>query len=60
MTCYVLIHFNEIVGVYSSRGLAEIGKTDNHVAALDPQGWYVQEWVLDKFTDAARPKLEAA
>jgi hypothetical protein len=56
VTCYVLLHFFEIVGVYSSRALAEIGKTDNHVAALDPKGWYVEEWELDKFTDAVRPR----
>lgn len=57
MICYVLIHYFEVVGVYSSRALAEHGKTDSHAASLDTKGWYIQEWELDKFGDAARAAL---
>jgi len=52
MTCYVLLHYLEVVGVYSSRDLAERGKTDSHVASLVPEGWFIQEWPLDKFLSA--------
>jgi len=57
MICYVLLHYFEVVGVYSSQVLAEHGKTDSHVAAFDPKGWYIQEWELDKFLDATRAAL---
>jgi hypothetical protein len=60
MTCYVLLHYWEVVGVYSSLANAERGKTDSHVAALDPTGWHVQEWQLDKFLDATLAAKEAA
>lgn len=52
MTCYVLLHYFEIVGVYSSPANAELGKRDGHVACLDPAGWHVQEWTLDSFQQA--------
>jgi hypothetical protein len=55
--CYVLLHYYEVVGVYSSRELAEHGKSDSHVASLDPRGWFIQEWQIDKFTDEARARL---
>jgi hypothetical protein len=53
-TVHVLIHFFEVVGVYSTPELAEKGKRDGHVATLDPKGWFVQEWPVDKFLSATR------
>jgi hypothetical protein len=52
MTCFVLLHYFEVVGVYSTRENAERGKTDSHVATLVPEGWHIQEWMIDKFLDA--------
>lgn len=60
MTCYVLLHYLEVVGVYSSMSNAELGKRDNHVSCLDPKGWCIQEWSLDKFMDATRALAEPA
>lgn len=54
VVCYVLLHNFEVVGVYSSLALAEHGKTDGDALVLDRQGWFIQEWEMDKFLDATR------
>ena len=50
---YVLLHYDEVIGVYTTRMNAERGKTEGHVKALDPRGRCVQEWRLDGFPHAA-------
>lgn len=47
MMLFALLHYQEIVGVYSSREKAEKAKTIGHVAALEAAGWFIEEWRLD-------------
>lgn len=57
VSVYVLLHYDEVVGVYSSLANAEIAKTVGHVSCLEPQGWFIDERTLDLF---AHEKAQAA
>ena len=50
---YALLHYEEIVGIYSSRVRDEAAKTIGHVQCLEPQGWFIEEWELDRVAHGA-------
>lgn len=47
MKVYVLTHYGEFVGVYSSAGNADLASRSGHVGTLERQGFHVQEVQLD-------------
>lgn len=44
---YALFHFNDLIGIYSTRELAETAKGCGECSAFDPAGWFVDGRPLD-------------
>lgn len=44
---YVLTHYDEFIGVYSSRENADLASRTGHVGTLERQGFHVQEAEMD-------------
>lgn len=50
MIVYVLLHFQEVVGVYASPALATsaFSNGDNHISTLDARGWHIQAVTMNQ------------